>query len=165
MVQPRSCSPTLRYGVSIPFLHTHTLCLQIPQNPPPPVESERNAVNQTLLTKLVEVYALVYTPVFDHADFYQRFKERPIWTRTSLLNQFTSAEARDILKYRPFTLTCYHHLAEHHFPSSKPLLPLVCYVFQDGPWRDTLVRFQFDPRKEPEARLCVYILCRIGGLC
>jgi hypothetical protein len=41
--------------------------------------------------------------------------------------------------------------------SSKPLLPLVCYVFQDGPWRDTLVRFRYDPRREPEARLCVYI--------
>ncbi|KAJ3564349.1 hypothetical protein NP233_g8347 [Leucocoprinus birnbaumii] len=93
---------------------------EIPQIPPATVENERSAVNQTLLAKLIE-----------------RFNERPIWTRPSLLNQFTPAEARDIL-------------------NSKPLLPLVCYVFQDGPWRDTLVRFQYDPRKEPEARFVLY---------
>ncbi|KAF5363359.1 hypothetical protein D9756_000874 [Leucocoprinus leucothites] len=92
---------------------------EIPQSPPSAVENERNAVNQTLLAKLTG-----------------RFNERPIWTRPSLLNQFSPSEARDIL-------------------NSKPLLPLVCYVFQDGPWRDTLVRFQYDPRKEPEARLIV----------
>ncbi|KIY49557.1 hypothetical protein FISHEDRAFT_41503 [Fistulina hepatica ATCC 64428] len=61
------------------------------------------------------------------------FEERPVWTRLSLFNQFTPSEARDIL-------------------NSKVLLPLVCYVFQDGPWRDTLVRFSYDPRKDPEAR-------------
>ena len=42
--------------------------------------------------------------------------------------------------------------------SSKVLLPLVCYVFQDGPWRDTLVRFSYDPRKDPNARLYVWIM-------
>lgn len=89
---------------------------EIPQNPPPTVENERNAVNESLLTKLI-----------------LRFSERPIWTRSSLLNQFSPSEARDIL-------------------NTKPLLPLVCYVFQDGPWRDTLVRFQYDPRIDPEAR-------------
>ncbi|KXN87859.1 Transcription factor tau subunit sfc1 [Leucoagaricus sp. SymC.cos] len=90
--------------------------VEIPNGPPPSVENERQIVNQTLLAKLIE-----------------RFKERPIWTRSSLFNQFPPSEARDIL-------------------NSKPLLPLVCYVFQDGPWRDTLVKFQYDPRKEPRAR-------------
>ncbi|KAF7355135.1 hypothetical protein MSAN_01429100 [Mycena sanguinolenta] len=61
------------------------------------------------------------------------FAERPVWTRGALFNQFTAVEARDIL-------------------NSKPLLPLVCYVFHDGPWRDTLVRFSYDPRKEPSGR-------------
>lgn len=66
------------------------------------------------------------------ANLIERFNERPIWTRTALFNQFSSTEAREIL-------------------NSKPLLPLVCYVFQDGPWRDTLVKFQYDPRRDPEA--------------
>ncbi|VDC06134.1 unnamed protein product [Peniophora sp. CBMAI 1063] len=61
------------------------------------------------------------------------FAQRPVWTRTALFNQFTAAEARDI-------------------HNSKVLLPLSCYVFQDGPWRDTLLRFGYDPRKSPEAR-------------
>ncbi|KAF9468929.1 RNA polymerase III transcription factor IIIC subunit-domain-containing protein [Collybia nuda] len=61
------------------------------------------------------------------------FVERPVWTRMSLFNQMTPSETREIL-------------------NSKVLLPLVCYVFQDGPWRDTLVRFSYDPRKDPRAR-------------
>ncbi|KAF8901692.1 RNA polymerase III transcription factor IIIC subunit-domain-containing protein [Gymnopilus junonius] len=61
------------------------------------------------------------------------FQERPVWTRMSLFNQFSAGEARDIL-------------------NSKLLLPLCCYVFQDGPWRDTLVRFSYDPRKDPSSR-------------
>lgn len=39
--------------------------------------------------------------------------------------------------------------------SSKYLLPLVSYVFEDGPWRDTYVRLGYDPRDDPDARLCV----------
>ncbi|KAG7445824.1 uncharacterized protein BT62DRAFT_135878 [Guyanagaster necrorhizus] len=62
------------------------------------------------------------------------FNDRPVWTRMSLFNQFAPGEAREI-------------------HNSKVLLPLVCYVFQDGPWRDTLVRFTYDPRKHTEARL------------
>ncbi|KAF9263593.1 hypothetical protein L218DRAFT_927336 [Marasmius fiardii PR-910] len=61
------------------------------------------------------------------------FEDRPIWTRMSLFNQITPAMAREV-------------------HNSKIILPLVCYVFQDGPWRDTLVRFSYDPRSDPEAR-------------
>ncbi|KAF8916834.1 RNA polymerase III transcription factor IIIC subunit-domain-containing protein [Mucidula mucida] len=64
----------------------------------------------------------------------ERFDERPVWTRMSLFNQFAQGEAREI-------------------HNSKIILPLVCYVFQDGPWRDTLVKFGYDPRKINEARL------------
>ncbi|KAF8897346.1 RNA polymerase III transcription factor IIIC subunit-domain-containing protein [Infundibulicybe gibba] len=61
------------------------------------------------------------------------FLERPVWTRMSLFNQFPPLDAREI-------------------HNSKILLPLVCYVFQDGPWRDTLIRFSYDPRKDNGAR-------------
>ncbi|KAG2013884.1 hypothetical protein CC2G_010749 [Coprinopsis cinerea AmutBmut pab1-1] len=61
------------------------------------------------------------------------FETRPIWTRMSLFNQFTPLESREIL-------------------NSKVILPLVCYVFQDGPWRDTLVKFGYDPRADNRAR-------------
>ncbi|KAI6164704.1 RNA polymerase III transcription factor IIIC subunit-domain-containing protein [Pisolithus thermaeus] len=60
-------------------------------------------------------------------------EQRPIWTRAALYNQFNSAEVREI-------------------HNSKVILPLACYMFQDGPWRDTLVRFSYDPRKDPAAR-------------
>lgn len=60
-------------------------------------------------------------------------EQRPVWTRAALYNQFNSAEVREI-------------------HNSKLILPLACYMFQDGPWRDTLVRFSYDPRKDPTAR-------------
>ncbi|KAM5532733.1 hypothetical protein V8D89_013625 [Ganoderma adspersum] len=62
------------------------------------------------------------------------FQERPVWTRAAIFNQFMPLEVRDII-------------------NSKYLLPLVSYVFEDGPWRDTYVRLGYDPRADPDARL------------
>ncbi|KAL0949601.1 hypothetical protein HGRIS_009648 [Hohenbuehelia grisea] len=89
---------------------------KVPDAPPSSVESLRNSADEKFLVRLQAL-----------------FVDRPIWTRMSLMNQFTANEARDIL-------------------NSKILLPLVCYVFQDGPWRDTLIRLKYDPRKDREAR-------------
>ncbi|PCH41610.1 hypothetical protein WOLCODRAFT_17227 [Wolfiporia cocos MD-104 SS10] len=61
------------------------------------------------------------------------FEERPIWTRAAIFNQFSPFEVREII-------------------NSKYLLPLVSYVFQDGPWRDTQIRLGYDPRKDRNAR-------------
>ncbi|THH33805.1 hypothetical protein EUX98_g447 [Antrodiella citrinella] len=62
------------------------------------------------------------------------FDQRPVWTRAAIYNQFDPLGVREII-------------------NSKFLLPLVSYVFQDGPWRDTQVRLGYDPRTQPEARL------------
>ncbi|TDL29471.1 hypothetical protein BD410DRAFT_24170 [Rickenella mellea] len=62
------------------------------------------------------------------------FEERPCWTRAALNNQLNATEIREV-------------------QNSKILIPLVGYVFQDGPWRDTLVRLGYDPRDDPNARL------------
>ncbi|KAF8626707.1 hypothetical protein AX15_004720 [Amanita polypyramis BW_CC] len=88
----------------------------VPEKPLHVVGQEKDNIDKKILNRL-----------------YELFKKRPIWTRTSLLSQFSNAEAREIM-------------------NSKLFLPLVCYVFQDGPWRDTLVRFGYDPRINPAAR-------------
>ncbi|OCB90890.1 hypothetical protein A7U60_g1915 [Sanghuangporus baumii] len=54
----------------------------------------------------------------------QKFEERPCWTRVAILNQFDAKDAREIT-------------------NSKYLLPMVSYVFVDGPWRDTHLRFGY----------------------
>ncbi|KAL4076007.1 RNA polymerase III transcription factor IIIC subunit-domain-containing protein [Scleroderma citrinum] len=64
----------------------------------------------------------------------QLLEQRPVWTRAALYNQFSPTEVREI-------------------HNTKIMLPMACYMFQDGPWRDTLVRFKYDPRKDPEARV------------
>ncbi|KAF9780292.1 RNA polymerase III transcription factor IIIC subunit-domain-containing protein [Thelephora terrestris] len=88
----------------------------VPTEPTDVVAQMRNSVNSNIQKALLE-----------------KFSQRPIWTRTAILNQFTPAEAREI-------------------HNSKIHLPLVAYVFQDGPWRDTFVRFGYDPRKDINAR-------------
>ncbi|KAI0053086.1 hypothetical protein FA95DRAFT_1579753 [Auriscalpium vulgare] len=95
----------------------------VPAKPPPNAEQMRNTFDQKLLKDLEEV------------DLYNslNFKKRPVWTRASLFNQFSPDDAREI-------------------HNSKVILSLVCYIFQDGPWRDTLVRFGYDPRDDPAAR-------------
>ncbi|KAK2459705.1 hypothetical protein APHAL10511_008350 [Amanita phalloides] len=88
---------------------------QIPEKPPHAPDQGKDRIDQNLLKRL-----------------HTLFDQRPIWTRTSLLNQFQSMEAREIV-------------------NSKLLLPLVCYVFQDGPWRDTLIKMGYDPRANSAA--------------
>ncbi|KAJ3723184.1 RNA polymerase III transcription factor IIIC subunit-domain-containing protein [Lentinula raphanica] len=61
------------------------------------------------------------------------FVQRPVWTRASLFNHVSATVAKEI-------------------HNSKVILPLVCYVFHDGPWRDTLVKIGYDPRKSPDGR-------------
>jgi general transcription factor 3C polypeptide 5 (transcription factor C subunit 1) len=82
----------------------------------------------------------------------QRFQERPVWTRASIMNQFTAHEARDIHKSASVLFSRNTQLTTCTF-SSKILLPLVSYVFSDGPWRDCLIRFGYDPRADIGARL------------
>ena len=72
---------------------------QLPDKPPPIVEETRSQVDQQLLKRLQEVGRLHLIPIIRCAYISQLFGERAIWTRMSLLNQFSPTEARDIHKY------------------------------------------------------------------
>ncbi|CAE6433972.1 unnamed protein product [Rhizoctonia solani] len=63
----------------------------------------------------------------------QLFEERPVWSRIALINQFPALEGREI-------------------QNTKAHIGLVAYTFSDGAWRDTLLKFGYDPRKDPAAR-------------
>ncbi|KAH7343258.1 RNA polymerase III transcription factor IIIC subunit-domain-containing protein [Rhizoctonia solani] len=67
------------------------------------------------------------------AQLKQLFEQRPVWSRIALINQFPALEGREI-------------------QNTKAHIGLVAYTFSDGAWRDTLLRFGYDPRKDPEAR-------------
>ncbi|BGP12809.1 hypothetical protein JCM10213_008070 [Rhodosporidiobolus nylandii] len=58
---------------------------------------------------------------------------RPVWTRQGMLNQL----APDELKI---------------MNNNKNIWPIIGYTFGDGPFRDLVVRFGYDPRQDPEAR-------------
>ncbi|KPV78418.1 uncharacterized protein RHOBADRAFT_50887 [Rhodotorula graminis WP1] len=68
-------------------------------------------------------------------------EKRPVWTRLALLNQLTHEESKVV-------------------KSDKSCLPMVAYTFGDGPWRDLLVRFGYDPRRHPDARFYQHINLR-----
>ncbi|GJJ07427.1 hypothetical protein Clacol_001629 [Clathrus columnatus] len=97
---------------------------EVPSKPLQQVEDMRDSANQRLYNQLRKV-----SP--DRA--FVLFEERPVWTKLALLNQFSEVDAREI-------------------NNTKYIIPLVCYVFIDGPWRDTLVRFSYDPRRDNVSR-------------
>ncbi|KAH7374197.1 RNA polymerase III transcription factor IIIC subunit-domain-containing protein [Cadophora sp. MPI-SDFR-AT-0126] len=61
----------------------------------------------------------------------EAMKERPIWTRRSLLNRVGSVPG--IYQF-------------------KQAIPFVGYQFKGGPWRDALIKFGVDPRTDPRYR-------------
>ncbi|KAK6596921.1 hypothetical protein H4I96_09573 [Botrytis cinerea] len=58
--------------------------------------------------------------------------ERPIWTRRALQNRLAN---------------------EPGYYLMKPALQYVGYQFRSGPWRDALIRYGVDPRKDPSCRI------------
>lgn len=47
--------------------------------------------------------------------------------------------------------------------SDKSCWPMVAYTFSDGPFKDLIVRLGYDPRKDREARLCVFFSAHLGA--
>lgn len=68
------------------------------------------------------------------------FDQRPVWTRRGLRNHLTSNEEKYILRIA---------------------IPYVAYIFRSGPWRDAIVKFGYDPRTDPEARIYQTLMFRI----
>ncbi len=62
------------------------------------------------------------------------FAERPMWSRIALANCIADKNDRQLAI------------------QNKALLPQVAYYIVNGPWKDSLVRYGYDPREEPEAR-------------
>ncbi|CAD6451712.1 34ee5738-046b-40e9-b279-eb631b46c707 [Sclerotinia trifoliorum] len=62
----------------------------------------------------------------------QAMNERPIWTRRALQNRLAN---------------------EPGYYLMKPALQYVGYQFRSGPWRDALIRYGVDPRKDPSCRI------------
>ncbi|KAJ8061573.1 hypothetical protein OCU04_009385 [Sclerotinia nivalis] len=66
------------------------------------------------------------------AALQQAMNERPIWTRRALQNRLAN---------------------EPGYYLMKPALQYVGYQFRSGPWRDALIRYGVDPRKDPSCRI------------
>ncbi|KAH9448069.1 hypothetical protein Pst134EB_022056 [Puccinia striiformis f. sp. tritici] len=61
------------------------------------------------------------------------FEQRPIWSRMAFHHQLTLTDLRYIRQ-------------------NKVVLALYCYLFSDGPFRDLLIKFGYDPRRNSESR-------------
>lgn len=62
-------------------------------------------------------------------------EERPIFTRRALINSLPAADSKIIVEN-----------------SSKQIYQYIGYGFASGPWRDCIVRFGVDPRKDRKYR-------------
>ena len=63
------------------------------------------------------------------------FEERPIFTRRALMNMLPDMDCNIVDQ-----------------SSAKYVYQYVGYLWASGPWRDAVVRFGVDPRKDPECR-------------
>jgi general transcription factor 3C polypeptide 5 (transcription factor C subunit 1) len=63
------------------------------------------------------------------------YEERPIWTRRAIINKVNYA------------------ITEATMHLIRLALPYVGYRFQAGPFRDAIIRFGLDPRKDPKYRM------------
>lgn len=119
------------------------------------MEGQRVNANAELLKRVIEVGImqsnLRIVGLFSH---YQLLEERPVWSRVALMNQFSLSQRKDVFKC-VYTVLVSSPQADSNCFSSKIVLPLAAYVFNDGPFRDAYVRFGYDPRKDVEARLYV----------
>lgn len=64
------------------------------------------------------------------------FEERPIWTRRALRNCISADDYK-----------------ETGSNAAKYLYQYVGYIFESGPWRDAVLKFGVDPRKDPNLRI------------
>lgn len=60
------------------------------------------------------------------------FQQKPVWSRNALAAQLSSSRAMHIL---------------------SAVLPAIAYYFTSGPWRNMWVRFGYDPRNDPQAKI------------
>jgi len=60
------------------------------------------------------------------------FAEKPVWSRNALAAHLPSTYAMHIL---------------------SAVLPAVAYYITSGPWRSIWVRFGYDPRTDPQAKI------------
>jgi general transcription factor 3C polypeptide 5 (transcription factor C subunit 1) len=89
-------------------------------------------------------------------------QERPCWTRTALLNQLSADDHKVINAYVVcvfFAVACVlspasWELTRIRVGRNKSCWPMISYTFADGPFRDLVIRYGYDPRTDPEARLC-----------
>ena len=63
------------------------------------------------------------------------FDERPIWTRRALFNRVSVEDLKVVGSN-----------------SAKYIYQYIGYFFDSGPWRDAIVKFGVDPRKDPSLR-------------
>lgn len=84
-------------------------------------------------------------------------EERPVWTRRSIINRICD------LEYDP------KH-PEKRIPPSlsqqivKNAIQYAGYQFKGGPWRDAVVRYGYDPRKDPNSRIYQTLIFRLRRL-
>ncbi|GAA5838309.1 hypothetical protein JCM5353_006846 [Sporobolomyces roseus] len=68
-------------------------------------------------------------------------ESRPVWTRVAMCNQLNGEENKFV-------------------NNNKSVWPMIGYTFGDGPFRDLVIKFGYDPRIDPNARFYQHFILR-----
>lgn len=84
-------------------------------------------------------------------------EERPVWTRRSLINRICDLEYDPKQPHKRIPPSLSQQLV-------KNAIQYAGYQFKGGPWRDAVVRYGYDPRKDPNSRIYQCLIFRLRRL-
>lgn len=73
------------------------------------------------------------------------FRQRPVWSRKALINHVAPESVKMVI-------------------NNSLVMYMTSYAFMDGPWRDLQIRYGYDPRTDPEARMYQQISFRLDKI-
>jgi hypothetical protein len=124
----------------------------VPTEPPAEIKLAGKKLEKSLLQKLQNVKVDCVCRLMLTFLAFQVMAQRPMWARVALLNQFTTEEVKLLDRcVRVLQLSAFAD--GYDACSKKAFIPYCAYTYQDGFLRELLVRFGYDPRKDPESYL------------
>lgn len=84
-------------------------------------------------------------------------EERPVWTRRSIINRICDLEYDPKQPHKRIPPSLSQQIV-------KNAIQYAGYQFKGGPWRDAVVRYGYDPRKDPKSRIYQTLIFRLRRL-
>ncbi|KAF2090691.1 hypothetical protein K490DRAFT_7768, partial [Saccharata proteae CBS 121410] len=152
------CPPPSYTNMNVPLIYSYR------QNPAVKITQDDSGKN--VLTNVKAIRGFVVHTIDAHApDVHHAppFLPKPEHELDSITQEVVQ-KIRAMLEERPVMTRRYikNHLPPRVFDAQRTAYPYVGYSFRSGPWRDTLVKYGVDPRKDPKYRIYQTVMFKMN---